>query len=137
MTDAQWEKIEPYFYRKELYSRDAMREEMQYGFMRLLLVTRLEAQMPFIMTSGWRTPQRNEDIGGNWRSAHLTGWAGDVKAVFSWQKFTIINAALTAGFNRIGIGNTFIHLDNKPGYVENVIWTYSAKTKLYTSGARP
>jgi hypothetical protein len=31
---------------------------------------------------------------------------------------------MKAGFNRIGIADTFIHVDNDPGKAENVIWTY-------------
>jgi hypothetical protein len=28
------------------------------------------------------------------------------------------------GFNRIGVANTFIHVDNDPSLPEDVIWTY-------------
>jgi hypothetical protein len=36
----------------------------------------------------------------------------------------MIEALLTAGFNRIGISNRFIHVDVDEELPQNVIWTY-------------
>ena len=31
-----------------------------------------------VVTSWWRTPWKNYEVGGNWLSLHLIGWAYDV-----------------------------------------------------------
>ena len=31
-----------------------------------------------VVTSWWRTPWKNSEVGGNWLSLHLIGWAYDV-----------------------------------------------------------
>lgn len=82
------------------------------------------ADMPFKVTSGYRTPQYNELIGGVNSSSHTKGYAVDISAPTSRMKFKIIDAALKAGFNRIGVSSNFVHLDDDPIKVNDVIWTY-------------
>ena len=82
------------------------------------------ADIPFFITSGYRTPRHNEKVGGVNGSSHTKGYAVDISAHSSVQKFKIIDSALKAGFNRIGISKSFIHLDDDPDKAENVIWTY-------------
>jgi hypothetical protein len=48
----------------------------------------------------------------------------DIACATSSDRFIIVNALLKAGFNRIGIANTYIHADNDKQNFENVIWTY-------------
>jgi hypothetical protein len=36
----------------------------------------------------------------------------------------IVGSLLEAGFNRIGIADTFIHVDNDPTKPEEVMWKY-------------
>lgn len=40
---------------------------------------RAAVERPIRITSGWRTPEHNTAIGGRRRSAHLLGWAADIK----------------------------------------------------------
>ncbi len=64
------------------------------------------------MTSGYRTEVRNRQVGGKVNSSHLIGKAADIHAPTSMVRFRIIAALVAAGFTRIGIGRTFIHVDN-------------------------
>lgn len=97
---------------------------MQPSTLLLLQKTRELADTPFVITSGYRTRSHNKRVGGVKGSSHTKGYAVDVRCRKSQDRYKILNAALQAGFNRIGISGQFIHLDNDPNKVQNVIWTY-------------
>jgi zinc D-Ala-D-Ala carboxypeptidase len=84
------------------------------------------AGIPFKINSGYRTPKHNAKIGGVKGSAHtnIPCNAADINVVGTAGRFKIINAALKVGFNRIGIGKTFIHLDTDLKKSQNIIWHY-------------
>jgi zinc D-Ala-D-Ala carboxypeptidase len=86
---------------------------------------------PIHITSGFRTPQHNEDVGGkmpdengNGGSSHLKGLAVDIFCNKSVDRFDLINCLLDVGFSRIGVADTFIHADIDPDKVQGVMWTY-------------
>tara|TARA_R110002033_G_scaffold6493_2_gene25356 strand:+ start:93 stop:452 length:360 start_codon:yes stop_codon:yes gene_type:complete len=97
---------------------------MDQRFLTQLEQAREYAGIPFRITSGYRTELRNEQVGGVSNSSHIRGCASDISCGSSSDKFTIVQALLDAGFNRIGIASNFIHVDNDPGKPANVIWTY-------------
>lgn len=69
------------------------------------------AGIPFVITSGLRTPEHNEMIGGVQDSAHLKGLAVDLRCRNSNERFLIIKGLMEAGFNRIEICANHIHTD--------------------------
>ena len=79
---------------------------------------------PIVVTSGFRTESHNKKVGGVASSSHLKGLAIDVACVTSKHRFEILTALLEVGFNRIGIADTFIHIDVDKNKSQNVIWTY-------------
>jgi len=97
---------------------------MDEGFLNKLAKAREEASIAFKITSGYRTPSHNEKVGGVPSSSHTKGHAVDIYAPTSRQKYWIISALLSAGFNRIGIAKNFIHVDDDPSKAEDVLWTY-------------
>lgn len=93
-------------------------------FLQLIDKARTHAQIPFKISSGYRTKEHNKKVGGIPNSSHLKGLAADIVCNNSTDRFTIINALLHVGFNRIGIADGFIHADvstDKPGFM---VWTY-------------
>lgn len=82
------------------------------------------AGIPFHISSALRCATHNEAIGGTSNSSHLNGTAFDIVCLASRDRFTIIEALLNAGFNRIGIAKDFIHVDYDREKAPNVIWTY-------------
>lgn len=82
------------------------------------------AKVPFIITSGYRTKEHNDLVKGVDSSAHTKGFAVDIACRDSVTRWLIINSLILVGFNRIGIADTFIHVDSDPSKPENVIWTY-------------
>lgn len=85
---------------------------------------------PIHITSGYRTPQHNEAVGGVKNSSHLKGLAIDLSdnnkglPISSKNRFDLINCLLDVGFSRIGVAKTFIHADTDPDKAQGVMWTY-------------
>lgn len=63
------------------------------------------------ITSGYRCINHNKEVGGASDSSHLKGIAVDVACTNDEARLKLVSSALRAGFERIGVGNKFIHLD--------------------------
>ena len=98
--------------------------QMRDEFLEKLDLARGIAGVPFRINSGMRSYDWNRRVGGSENSSHLTGWAADISATSSNRRFLIVKALMEVGFTRIGIGDTFVHVDSDPDKVENVIWLY-------------
>ena len=95
-------------------------------FMNAMDQLREEAGFPFIITSGYRCPSYNARISTTGDDGpHVLGRAVDVK-VNSRNRFLLVRAAIFMGFTRIGIGPSFVHIDDcdKLGKDPCVIWNY-------------
>jgi uncharacterized protein YcbK (DUF882 family) len=79
---------------------------------------------PIIITSGVRCPAGNVEAGGVDDSAHLTGHAADVQVANSRERFRLVELALKANVNRIGVGRDFLHLDVDKSKQGQVMWLY-------------
>ena len=107
-------------YFKELDNLD----KMDKTFLLRLDEARERAGIPFVINSAYRTPEHNAKIGGKPNSSHLIGLAVDISVTNSRQRFIVLNALLEVGFTRIGIADTFIHVDLDNEKSKEVIWTY-------------
>lgn len=102
---------------------------MDAGFLYMLDNARHIADVPFEITSGFRIEadiERLEKEGYkvSKNSSHLKGVAADIACTDSITRYIIIDALLKAGFTRIGIAKTFIHVDSDLDKAQNCIWTY-------------
>lgn len=120
-----------YFSLEEFDSPDSegSGEMMDEGFLQMLDVGRDIAGFPFIITSGFRTIEYNRmliDKGyrASKKSSHLLGLAADIHCDDARRRFLLIEALLDAGFTRIGIAGTFVHVDADTEKPQNLIWTY-------------
>lgn len=120
-----------YFKLSEFDSPDVVGsgEAMDMDFLSRVDQARSIAQIPFRITSGFRTQQYNEDLlargyKASANSSHLKGLAVDIACTNSSSRHKIITALMKAGLNRIGIADTFIHVDADTDKPANVIWTY-------------
>ena len=100
------------------------RQEMDMDFVNGLQDARDIADIPFHINSGWRCKKRNKAVGGVENSSHLTGHAADIQAADSHTRFVIVSALIEAGFKRIGVGKTFIHVDDDVSKAQSVMWLY-------------
>ena len=128
MTDADWKKVK-YFKKYEFVCPCCKREEMSEELVFKLDLLRELVGKPLIVTSGFRCEKYNKKIGGAENSAHLRGWAVDIYCKSNILRFKILKYALLLGFQRIGIGKDFIHLDIDLSLPHPQIWLYPAKKK--------
>jgi zinc D-Ala-D-Ala carboxypeptidase len=105
-----WKKIK-YFKKEEFDCKCGCgRNEMQEQFMLMLDDARDMAGVPFKINSGYRCPEHDQEEGG--KGNHTTGNAVDIQVTSSRARYKILQAAFEENFGRIGIGRTFIHLDD-------------------------
>lgn len=110
------------------YFKDSEVEGLNEDFVRQLEKARQIAGVPFVITSGFRTPEKNQSlVGAVQDSAHLEGLAVDLSVTDSSERFLIVKAAIIAGFTRIGIYSAHIHIDASKTLPQNMMW-YSSGT---------
>lgn len=97
---------------------------MDIDFLEMLDEARNVAGIPFIVTSGYRTDEWNKIVGGKHDSSHLKGCAADISCTTARDRFIIVTSLLEAGFDRIGIGEDFVHCDIDWEKNAALIWTY-------------
>lgn len=76
------------------------------------------------ITSGCRCDAHNAAVGSKPNSAHTKGLAVDVACHSSHLRFLLIQAALMAGFSRIGLHKDFVHIDSSKELAHQVAWWY-------------
>ena len=80
---------------------------------------------PIIISSGLRCPEWNRVQGGKLDSAHLTGQAADLSCGDSQRRWQLLSLIFTHKlFVRVGIGDTFLHVDINPDKQSEVLWLY-------------
>ena len=113
-----------YFKNEEFHCSCCNNSHMDFDFLDMLITARVFADMPFIITSGWRCEKHNKAVGGKKDSAHLFGKATDISASDSRSRFWVLYGLINAGFTRIGIGKDFIHADTDHNKDVEVAWLY-------------
>lgn len=107
------------------YFKDSEVIGLKPELVQMLDKLRDNCKFPFIITSGYRTPEHNsklKDAVPN--SSHTLGIAVDIKINTSEQRMKIVTEAIKLGIKRIGIGNGYVHIDIDKSKSQNVMWTY-------------
>lgn len=94
-----------------IYFKEKEVEGLDKELISMLDIARSFAEIPFIITSGFRTPEKNQQVGGAKDSAHLKGLAVDLACCSSEKRYLIIKGLIKAGFKRIEICKHHIHAD--------------------------
>ena len=120
-----------YFQIDEFDSRDVKGSgsNMDATFLSMIDEARAIANIPFKITSGYRTEEYNNKLiklgyKASKDSSHLKGLAADVQCTDSRSRYIMLNALNKVGFCRIGISDTFIHCDISTDKSQQVIWVY-------------
>jgi len=101
---------------------------MDQGFLQALDEARHIAGVPFRITSGFRTPEHQENLRRRGyhvsdNSSHLRGYAADISATTSNRRWLVIAALIQVGITRIGVADTFVHCDMDPDK-SDAMWLY-------------
>ena len=98
--------------------------KMDPRFLEMLDEARHLASVPFHINSGYRSEEANRRAGGVPGSSHRLGLAADIRATSSNRRYLVLSALIRVGFTRIGIAETFIHVDADSSKPQNVSWLY-------------
>lgn len=96
--------------------------DMNTDTLAMLDEARLVSAVPYQLNSAYRCEDHNYRVGGRDNSAHTRGYAVDIEAEGSGDKYAIVRGLIVAGFNRIGVYADFIHADNDPEKPGQVMW---------------
>ena len=99
-------------------------EDMNPELLDMLDTMREAAGIPLVLNCAYRSEKWDKSKGRDGKSAHCTGNAVDIRCNNSTTRLKIIRAAQRAGFRRIGIDKSFVHVDNSMTHDQNVVWLY-------------
>ena len=106
-------------------------DKMDKDFLIKLDEARHIANQSFKINSGVRCDDYQEELrkrgyktAKKGQSPHLKGLAADISVTDSSSRWVVINSLLLAGFTRIGIADTFIHVDLSSIKTQKCVWTY-------------
>ncbi len=99
-------------------------QDMKQDTMDRLDKARDIAGIPFVLSSAYRSRAWDKSKGRSGNGAHTKGQAVDIRCTSSHNRYIIIKALLAVGFNRIGVSQSFIHVDDCETRKQEVIWTY-------------
>jgi len=111
-----------YFTRDEFDCQETGENEMSTEFLNMLDILREEANFPFVITSGYRSPNHSIEAKKAKAGTHAQGIAADIRVNSGAERMVIIKAALALGFTGIGVADTFIHVDIRK--TTPVVWIY-------------
>ena len=101
-------------------------DQMDAAFLDTLDKIRERAGIPLVLNSAYRSPAYERSKGRSGTGAHTLGVAVDIRCNTSANRYKIVKAALACGIRRIGIGQTYVHIDASRQHAQDVIWDYYA-----------
>jgi len=119
---------------KQKHGVDAGANNMKPWVLKMFATAEKLYGKPFIITSGYRSPAYQEElrrrpgIKAAKHSPHVEGAAADI-SLHKVNKRKLLDALKKAGFNRFGVGKSFIHVDaadriNPNIWVPYARWSY-------------
>ena len=99
-------------------------QDMKQHTMDKLDAARELAGIPFVINSAYRSPEWEKKHDRTGTGAHTKGTAVDIRCTTDENRMKIVSACLSVGFRRIGIGKTYIHVDDDDTKMQNIIWHY-------------
>lgn len=125
LTTRDWVRY-PNFTPEEFRCKHTGKDGMQKEFMDRLQHVRDIVGFPLVINSGYRHPSHPiEAAKGHSKGEHTRGLCADIRANSSRVRYKLVAAALRAGFTRIGIGQSFVHLgEGGEDLPPEVLWLY-------------
>ncbi len=117
-------KLSEHFNSKEFACPCCGKDDIKQVFVNMLEEARVKANRAFNINSGVRCIKHNAEVGGVDSSAHVNGFACDIKVTSSADRYAIHRALIDVGFTRFGLAKTFIHVDCAPDKPHKTEWIY-------------
>ena len=101
------------------------KNDMKLDFLLMLDEARSYSQTSYVINSAFRCQDHNDSLAMSKKtSSHVKGCAADIHCPDSRKRALILGGLIEAGFTRLGIGQTFIHVDDDSDKVQGVVWVY-------------
>ena len=115
-----------FFTREEFACQHTGENEIEDTFLLKLDLLRARCGFPFVITSGYRSPEHPIESRKEKAGTHAQGIAADIKVTDGTQRFKIVEEAIKMGFSGIGVAGVFVHVDIRDldGNESPVMWTY-------------
>ena len=111
-----------YFERDEFACSETGENLIEDQFIYRLDELRERCGFPFIITSGYRSPQHSIEAAKVAPGPHTTGRAADIAVNGGVQRYILLREAFDMGFSGIGVHRDFIHVDERLS--QPVSWPY-------------
>jgi uncharacterized protein YcbK (DUF882 family) len=112
-----------YFKRSDFDCQETGENEMKDRFIKKLDHLREACGFPFIVTSGYRSPNHSlERHKANGPGMHSSGLAADIAVSGGQERMAIIKHACAMGFTGVGVAKGFVHVDIRDS--SPVAWCY-------------
>jgi uncharacterized protein YcbK (DUF882 family) len=110
-----------YFKLSEFNCKETGENKMSDSFIKKLDVLRELCGFPFVIKSGYRSPEHSIEKNKPQPGTHAQGIAADIRAD-SAQAYIIMKHAFEMGFGGIARGRGFVHIDDRK--TTPVTWPY-------------
>ena len=111
-----------YFSYDEFKCKETGENKIKPDFVARLDLLREACGFPFVITSGYRSPNHSAEKAKEKPGVHAQGIAADIAVKNGIERGKIVRAAIDLGFTGIGVANSFIHVDTRVG--ELILWGY-------------
>lgn len=99
-------------------------EDMDQDFLNLLDDIREAMGVPLVLNSAYRSPEWDRSKGRSGNGGHTKRCAVDIRCNDSATRARLVRVAGDFGITRIGIANTFVHIDTAKDLPSPSIWLY-------------
>lgn len=106
-------QLTKHFNLREFQCRHCGQVKVDSRLVNKLQMFRYIVGQPITITSGYRCPTHNKNVGGAPKSKHMEGIAADIRVEGMTPK-QVAELADKSGFTGIGIYKNFVHLDIRP-----------------------
>lgn len=112
-----------YFKRSEFDCQETGQNCIDDDFIMRLDNLRYMCGFPFVITSGYRSPEHSVERKKTTPGTHAQGIAADIAVSNGHQRHAIVKYAIELGFTGIGVAKGFVHVDTRQAD-KPVMWTY-------------
>jgi uncharacterized protein YcbK (DUF882 family) len=111
-----------YFSISEFDCQETGENKMDSEFLQKLDLLREACGFPFVINSGYRSPNHSIEKAKSKPGTHAQGIAAYIRVSNGIQRAQIVESAIALGFNGIGVHDQFVHVDTRKS--KRVLWCY-------------
>ena len=111
-----------YFSLDEFKCRETGENEIKHEFVEKLDELRELCGFPFIITSGYRSPNHSIEKAKSNPGTHAQGIACDISVTSGVDRMKLVKNAISLNFSGIGVAKDFVHVDIRES--ASVMWAY-------------